>query len=454
MAADVRDVPDIRWLALKALQNISRGEKPKEALDRATGPFAEAWLLKKDRAFLMEMVYGVLRKRDTLDGMLKRFLKKPSGLDAQTIDILRLGAYQIFFMRVPEWAAVNETVRLALPGKASLVNAVLRNAARVKSDILSELREMEDAARSESTEKKLRISYIATLTSHPQWLIGRWATRFGLDEAMALAEANNTIPPLTLRVNTLRTSRDDLISKLRALVPDAAPTVHSPDGIMLKGAHSFGELKLAGEAIAQDEAAQLITYLLDPRPGERILDACAAPGGKTTHMAQLMKDEGEITAVEKDEKRIPRLKENIEALGIKSVLVVKGDVKDYKGPRPFERILVDAPCSALGVIRRNPDVKYRHSAKDLAEFGLKQLELLRSASGLLKKAGVLVYATCSTEPEEGEEVIEEFLKSSADFHIIEDVAAFGGFIRKGFFRTYPHRHDMDGFFGVRLRKAR
>lgn len=241
---------------------------------------------------------------------------------------------------------------------------------------------------------------------------------------------------------------------------------------------------IEGLAMAQDEAAQLITYLLDPKPGERVLDACAAPGGKTTHIAQLMKDRGEIVAVEKDVRRIPRLRENIDALGIKSVRIINADILEIKGGLrpPFDKVLLDAPCSALGTIRRNPDIKYRHKGKDLLECKAQQVELLRAASGLVKKGGVIVYAVCSTEPEEGEDVIADFLKSpaaetkngkeyvtalqdrgesargrlksSADFHIIKEAPAlFGDFMTEGYFSTYPHRHGMDGFFGARLKRV-
>ncbi|MCL5422323.1 MAG: 16S rRNA (cytosine(967)-C(5))-methyltransferase RsmB [Nitrospirae bacterium] len=433
-----------RELALKALHEIwQRGRKPKDVLD----DLSES-LDKRDRAFLMELVYGVVRFRDTLDWALEDFLKKPSGLGHDTLNNLRLAAYQMLFMRVPHWAAVNEAVEMEKKeGRPELVNAVLRNVLRNLDSLLERLRD---------TKADKTVKYIATLTSHPRWLIKRWVKRFGEDVTMELAEANNRIPPLTLRVNTLKGMKQQVINELSKIGIEGEPTTYSPVGIKLKGFHIYKEIFfLKGLIMVQDEASQLISYLLDPRPGERILDACAAPGGKTTHTAQLMQDSGEVVAVEFDRKRMERLRENIGHLGLSSIKAVQTDILEYSAKEPFDRILLDAPCSALGVIRRNPDVKYRHKPQDLLRFKANQINILRHVSKFLKPGGIMVYSVCSTEPEEGEEVIKEFLKESGDFYIIDTPLPFlKGFIKDGFLRTYPHMHDMDGFFGVRLcRKA-
>ncbi|MCL4476377.1 MAG: 16S rRNA (cytosine(967)-C(5))-methyltransferase RsmB [Nitrospirae bacterium] len=433
-----------RELALKALHEIwQRGRKPKDVLD----DLSES-LDKRDRAFLMELVYGVVRFRDTLDWALEDFLKKPSGLGHDTLNNLRLAAYQMLFMRVPHWAAVNEAVEMEKKeGRPELVNAVLRNVLRNLDSLLERLRD---------TKADKTVKYIATLTSHPRWLIKRWVKRFGEDVTMELAEANNRIPPLTLRVNTLKGMKQQVINELSKIGIEGEPTTYSPVGIKLKGFHIYKEIFfLKGLIMVQDEASQLISYLLDPRPGERILDACAAPGGKTTHTAQLMQDSGEVVAVEFDRKRMERLRENIGHLGLSSIKAVQTDILEYSAKEPFDRVLLDAPCSALGVIRRNPDVKYRHKPQDLLRFKANQINILRHVSKFLKPGGIMVYSVCSTEPEEGEEVIKEFLKESGDFYIIDTPLLFlKGFIKDGFLRTYPHMHDMDGFFGVRLcRKA-
>jgi 16S rRNA (cytosine967-C5)-methyltransferase len=393
----------------------------------------------------MEIVYGVLRFRDTLDWILNHFLKNPSRLEARTVNNLRIAVYQLFFMRVPDWAVVNEAVEMeklssGSPAGPGLVNAVLRNLLRQK-DRFSLPLEFDDP-----------VSRISVNTSHPSWLVKRWVARFGEAEAGLLAEANNEVPRMTLRVNTLKTGRKELLEMLSREGIAADATRFSPDGIVLRDALTYEDLSFArGLFVVQDEASQLVTYLLGPRPGERILDACAAPGGKTTHIAQLTGDKSEIVAVEKDTKRIARLRENIEALDINSVSIVNSDILDLHDAEPFDRVLLDAPCSATGVIRKNPDVKYRHTEKDLLVFKSRQTEMLQAASRLLKKGGTLVYSVCSTEPEEGEEAVREFLKTAADFRIIDtDVTFLRDFIDRGLLKTYPHRHHMDGFFGASL----
>lgn len=431
------------------LEIWQRGHKPKTILDRLS-PSLDG----RDRSFLMELVYGVLRYRDTLDWVLKVFLKKSSGLSAPTMNNLRIAVYQILFMRVPEWAAVNEAVEIENKrGRPKLVNGVLRNLLRTLDPVRAELDRLKEEPTSEN---------ISILTSHPEWLVKRWIRRFGVKEATGLAEANNRIPPLTLRAYTLRATREEMIRRLSHAGIHGEPTLYSPDGILLREFHSFMDLPFKDSLVVQDEASQLITYLLDPKPGERILDACAAPGGKTTHIAQLAHDTGETVAVESEERRTRQIEENVSRLGIRTIRIVHADVRELEKSAYcsearhrclFDRILLDAPCSSLGVVRRNPDVKYRHTARDLPRFKARQIELLRAVSGLLKSGGTMVYSVCSTEPEEGEDVVKEFLKDSRNFYIIaSDVPFLKEFMNNGFFRTYPHKNDMDGFFGVRLCK--
>ncbi len=430
-----------------ALLEISgKGSRPKNAIEALARS-----LDRRDRAFMMELVYGVLRFRDTLDWILKHFLRNFSMSGDFTINNLRTALFQIYFMRVPDWAAVNESVEIekkgGIPairrtGRPTVVNGVLRNILRRKNDFTPPL-ELDDP-----------VAAISVNTSHPQWMVKRWMKRFGGRGAALLAEANNQIPPMTIRVNGLRITRDQLIRKFNENEIISTPANFSPDGIIMKELHSYSDLSfVSGLFAVQDEASQLIAYLLDPKPGERILDACAAPGGKTTHIAQLMGDKGEVIAVEKDPERISRLEENINDLGIRSVKIINADFNRVKNIGTFDRILVDAPCSSMGVIRRNPDVKYRHRAGDLAGYRSKQVELLLAASSLLKKKGILVYSVCSTEPEEGEEAVAEFLKTAKEMSIIDAGSVYpGDFADKGFYRTYPHKHNMDGFFGVKFCK--
>ncbi len=435
---------DTRSSAVRALIEIlSEQARPKHAIDTLS-----QHLDRRDRSFVMEIVYGVLRFRDTLDWILSHFLKNPAKAGTFTQNNLRAALYQLYFMRVPDWAVVSESVEIEKSasghGKPSLVNAVLRN-------ILRQRERFEPPFALDDP-----LSNITVNTSHPKWLVKRWIRRYGEDGALRLAEANNRIPQMTIRTNTLRTTRQDLLTLLAAHEVESVPTEFSPDGITLKHIRSHTELDFAhGLFAVQDEASQLISYLLDPKPHEKVLDACAAPGGKTTHMAQLMQDSGEITAVEKDDKRIRLLRDNIGTLGIRSVSIINRDIGELSGSGPFDRILLDAPCSATGVIRRNPDIKYRRKAKDLDEYKMKQLHLLRAVSRHLEEGGRLVYSVCSIEPEEGEQVIKEFLKTSQEFRMIDAEAPFlKSFIHEGCLRTYPHLHDMDGFFGVALCKRK
>ncbi len=442
---------EARLFAIQSLMEILKsGKRPKKSLEDIASP-----LDRRDRSFHMEIVYGALRYRDTIDWILDHFLENPSKLGDFTLNNLRIAVYQIFFMRVPDWAVVNESVEIeknkslrnAPDRKGPLVNAVLRNILRQKEKFVLPLK-LEDP-----------VEAIAINTSHPKWLIERWIERFGKNDALLLAKTNNEIRPFSLRANTLRISREGLLENLSDNGVAGEPTRFSPDGIILKEMHTYADLNFAhGLFAVQDEASQLITYLLDPKPGQRVLDACAAPGGKTSHIAQCMQDKGQIIAVEKDPKRTVSLEENLKTLGIGSVKIINADINSLKDTAmgKFDKILLDAPCSSIGVIRKNPDIKYKYTASDLSNNRTKQLKLLNTASCFLAETGSLVYSVCSTEPEEGEQVVLEFLKTATDFRIIEDVKHefLRPFIENGVFRTYPHNHNMDGFFGVALCRNR
>jgi len=435
---------NVRKLAVEAIGAIeAKGAKARDAVDlRAAG------LELRDRAFLLELVYGVLRRRDTLDWVLAKFMRKPP--DGFTRNNLRAAVYQILYLRVPEFAAVDEAVSLESRYRA-MANAVLRNIVRAQEEIREELDALAQKAEDETVDRKEFLEDASVITSHPRWLLKRWEVCFGRSGALALARANNEVPPLTLRVNTLRATRNEVLSKLRNLGIEAAPTNISPVGLRLEGTVPFAVLEpLWGLVSVQDEAAQLISLLLDPLPGQRVLDACAAPGGKSTHIAQLMGDSGEVVAVELEQRRISRMRENIGILDLHSITIVQSDILAFEDEQGFDRVMVDAPCSALGVIRRNPDVRYRHRPGDLKEFGQKQLAILEASARHVRPGGVLVYCTCSTEPEEGEKVVEALLRTHGEFFIIKDIPLFGDILRDGMLRTYPHVHGTDGFFAVRL----
>jgi len=428
-----------RLSAIACLSDILKKKgKPKYSI----GQFSLT-LDRRDRAFVMEIVYGVLRHLFVLDWVISSFVRDINRLRDNTVNNLRIAIYQILFMRVPDFAVVNESVEIEKnSGKPSLVNAVLRNIIR----------------RRETLQLPIHfdniIREISVNTSHPGWMVKRWVEAYGIDEARSIAETNNSFPPLILRANALKISRDDLLEMFAGENIPAKPTRFSPDGIIVDKCVSYQDIAgFHGLFAVQDEASQLISYLLSPCQGERVLDACAAPGGKTTHIAQLMQDRGEIVAVEKDPHRIPKIEENIHSLGIRSVQILRADITEMKDTGTFDRILLDAPCSSTGVIRRNPDVKYRHTDRDITVFGKKQTLLLNAASQFLKKNGRLVYSVCSIDPVEGENVVRDFLKTSGEFRIIGAEQEFvAPFMKNSFFRTFPHKHMMDGFFGVILCK--
>lgn len=426
-----------RKLAIEVLNKIfNKRINAKDAIDELS-----VALERRDRAFVMEIVYGVLRHRDYIDYMLKGFLMKPSGISLSTLNNLRTAVYQILYMNVPHWAAVDEAVKIERNNKKPLVNAVLRNFLRNKDKI--ELPKIDTA------------QYIAIKTSHPEWLIKRWIERFGFSGAFSLAEANNKRPPVTLRVESPE-RRGEVLRTFSERGINASPTKYSPSGIILDEFFPSLEKEIFNQRLfIQDEASQLVTYLLNPHSGERILDACAAPGGKTTHIAQLMRDDGVVVAVESEPKRIISIIENIERLGIRSIKIINSDIRDIKNIGFFDKILVDAPCSAIGVIRRNPDIKYRRKRSDLLKYKEKQLDILYASSRFLKNGGTMVYSVCSTESDEGEDVIMKFLKNNKGFITIEgDYDFFQEFKEKHnkmtFYRTFPHIHNMDGFFMARL----
>lgn len=417
-------------------------------------------LMGPDRGLLTELVYGVLRRRGTLDHIINQFSRqKVEKLERIVLILLRLGLYQALFLdRIPVSAAVNETVKLAkvlAPRAAGFINAVLRRADREKDEIRYPDRQSDP------------VGYLSARHSHPHWIIARWVDQVGPEEADSLARAMSGSPPLTLRANTLRITRDALIARLAAEGASAGATVFSPDGLNittrtpLAGLPGFRE----GFFTIQDESSQLAAIFLAPLPGERVLDLCAAPGGKTTHLAQLMENRGAILACDTARRKLALIEENAARLGITIITTFHLDatrpVPDESGRDPltadqFDRVLVDAPCSGLGVLRRNPEGKWWKTPADIAELASRQKAILLNAAGFLKDGGTLLYATCSTAPEENEEVIADFLSKRPDF-VLEDLRGLFPvyadlFTNEGFFRSWPHRHGMDGFFAARLRK--
>ncbi len=367
---------------------------------------------------------------------------------------MRLGAYQLLFLdKVPVSAAVNESVKLAKEKEqrsSGFVNAVLRNIDR----------ERERIPYPEPEEHP--IEFISVRYSHPAWLVKKWIERFGIDKTIELCRVNNEAPPFTIRVNRLKTEREELKELLKKDIDRIEDCSVSSDGLILKGTSNISE-NLAfkqGLFYVQDEAAQIISQILDPKTDERILDACAAPGGKTTHIAELMSNRGEVVAIDISKKGIGLIKENCERLGIN---IVKSYLRDAaKGisdvsKEKFDKILIDAPCSGLGILRRHPEGKWQKKEELIHEAQRIQKRLIENLSGYVKDGGVLVYSTCSTEKEENEDVVEDFLERHPEFKVDDIKQYFSETSRtlideKGVLHTNPINYKMDGFFAVRLKK--
>ncbi len=447
---------DARSLALHILNRLDKSDK---TLDNLLEEFQKDHLLpKRERSLFNAIVYGVLRWKGRLDWIIGHLSKLHiNKTKSEVLNILRIGLFQIIYLnRIPVSAAVNTSVEMAKHSAgergAGYVNAILRKASR----------EHETLPYPDITEEPEYA--ISVNKSFPEWMIKKWIKLLGKSQTIELCDAINEIPPITIRVNTLKTNRQDLGNCMESDVRNISLTACSPDGLSFtnpqKSIHEMETFK-DGWFQVQDEAAQLVTLLLDPRAGDAVLDACAGLGGKTGHIGQLMKNSGKISALDIDKGKLDKLNREMERLGITNVSTVSDDIgnpllfKKYYGQ--FDRILIDAPCSNMGVIRRNPDVKWKLQEKNLVRYKKRQLLFLDNLANLLKPSGIMVYAVCSTEPEENEEVIKEFLIKRPDFGIDNNVRylpeCFGALLnRSGFIKTYPHNNNMDGFFSVRLKR--
>jgi 16S rRNA (cytosine967-C5)-methyltransferase len=438
-----------------ALETLRRVEEHDGHADAELGArLARARLGPQDRALATRLVYGTLAWQGRLDWHLAQLCTTaPERLDPWLRVILRLGLYQILLLdRVPDYAAVETAVALAhwfRRGAATgLVNATLRRAAA------------EAAALPLPDPRADPMHHLSVRWSHPRWLVDLWRLEIGEPDLESLLRADQEPAPTVLRVNTLLCDRTAV---LRELEPAAArPTRYAPEGIDVGGPLALVPALPASWATVQAEASQLIAHFLDPRPGERILDACATPGGKATHLAALMRNRGEILAVDVSRRGLEAVERRAQALGIEIVRTHVGDTRrlarDLPAGAAFDRILVDAPCSGLGTLRGHPELRWRVRESDPARLARMQSEILDGAAPLCKPDGVLVYATCTLTRAENEAVVDRFQSAHAEFRV-EDPPSLPPSIRplvdaSGALRTFPHRHGIDGFFAVRLRRRR
>ena len=439
-----------RTLAVGILDRVEKGAFAEPLLDAC---LAKGLLpVPQDRGLLTQLVYGTLRLRNRIDWVIRAVYNRPLDLMEPGLrNILRVALYQIMCAdRVPAYAATNEAVEMAKgrhPGWSKLINAILRNSARKMDAIVWP--SLDDDP----------LSYISVVHSHPLWLVRLWVEQLGLDETRELCESNNTTPPLTVRTNGLKTDRPALIARLTEYGCHAVPTRYAPDGIILSDlpgpVREFSPFR-EGELQIQDEASQLISLLVDPKPGEAILDVCAGAGIKATHLAQLMRNTGRIVAMDISRAKIESLQALARRLGGTIIESLVHDATQNPPERlrgQFDRVLVDVPCSGLGTLRRNPEIRWHTAPEDLTAFPPLQREILNRSACYVKKGGTLVYSTCTILSAENEMIIREFLAQNPDFEYLNPEAAPAGMRDEaGLFRTFPHRHGTDGFFGAVLKR--
>jgi len=406
-----------RAVAVAALAEWRRGRKFADAILNECLRSSE--LPSADRAFATELFYGVLRNLTLLDFWIGEL--RSAHLDHASRDLLRLGLYQLLLLEIPEHAAIYETVELAGRRNRPLVNGVLRNAFRQKANLQQEANAQDLSVRQ----------------SHPQFLIDRWTKNFGAKETEVLCEWNNQPAPVYARINRLKISETDFL-------------LQNCDAEQLSAPENFVRLKIipetalaAGHCYIQDPSTATPCRLLDPQPGERILDACAAPGGKTAYLAELMKNNGFILGCDRDQQRVEMLRDNLERLGVTIARTVQHDwAKDrLKEEAGFDRILIDAPCSNTGVMRRRIDVRWRLTPNDFKRMAAEQLRIARATVPLLKPGGVLVYSTCSLEPEENEQVVAQIMSQFPFLKLEEEKSIL------------PFRDGFDGAYAARLASA-
>jgi 16S rRNA (cytosine967-C5)-methyltransferase len=441
-------IPNAREIALRILYEI----EVKDAFANETIElfYRNYHLSNLDRRFVSELVNGTTKMRRRLDYVLSFFLEKEiTDLTPWIRNILRLGAYQIDFMdRVPDSAAVNEAVNLTKKfghrGTVALVNAVLRNYLRDKSRV-----------RFPSWEES-KIENIALFYSFPSWMVESWLNMFGEEKTIKLCQAFNERPKLCCRINSIKVDHQSLEERFKKSKTKFKSGRFLEEFYYIESRVNLNRFMSLQEGLVylQDESAGFPVILLDPQPGETILDLCAAPGGKTTFTAELLRNSGKVLAVDKSWEKMELLRENCGRLRIDSVDCFCGDACNFQC-RPVDRVLVDAPCSGLGVLGRNSDSRWRKKKEDLLRLQKLQLQILSNAANLVKKGGVLVYSTCTITREENECVIERFLEKRRDFKLVDaSVYVDSGVVdQSGFARTFPHIHKMDGSFAARLESS-
>ncbi|CAG9607462.1 16S rRNA (cytosine(967)-C(5))-methyltransferase RsmB [Pseudoneobacillus rhizosphaerae] len=445
-----KTMKNVRETALELLETIEKNQSYSNlilhhAIEKNKVP-------KKDVGLLTELVYGTLQRKMTLDFYLNPFLQKSKKLEKWVPYLLRLTLYQMEFLdKIPDHAAINEAVEIAKKrghkGVAGFVNGVLRN---IQREGLPSVSNIQDP-----------IERVSVETSHPYWLVERWSKQFGLDKTKEMCELNLLAPTQTARVNQSLITRDEALSRLREEGYSVEPSAIIPESIhCLQGNIAASNTYKEGFLTIQDESSMLVAYALGVTQNEKILDACAAPGGKSTHIAEKLKGTGMVYSLDLHEHKVKLIKENADRLRLENIEAQALDsrkVAEHFVNQQFDRILLDAPCSGLGVMRRKPDMKYTKKEEDLSRLQTIQLDLLKAVSPLLKKDGILVYSTCTVDQEENEVVVRTFLETNPEFE--GDLGwkermpeAIQPLIQSYDLQVFPQDFGSDGFYIAVLRK--
>jgi 16S rRNA (cytosine967-C5)-methyltransferase len=440
----------VRGVAVKVLNRVERTDSYLDKL--LDSELRNSELSSADKALLFEIVHGVVRWMGRLDWILNGFYKGQFSKAIPNLkNGLRVALYQIMFLdKIPDHAAVNEAVEFVkkLQGQkpADLTNAILRNIIRSKN-----------AIRYPNPEEDLP-GYIAAYYSHPSWMVKRYLERFGREATEKLLETNNERPQLTLKVNTLKTTTEEFKKLLHSVGLKYTSGKFLPEFIRLYSLSNITQWKYFQEGYfdIQDESAGLAVRLLGVKPGMRVLDLCAAPGGKTSYIAALMKNSGELVTLDKYESRIKILQKNITRQGFDNIKILEEDALQYKDEVGFDRVLADVPCSGTGTLSKKPDIKWKKDLLDVRKSAVLQQEFIEKAASLVKTGGALVYSTCSIEPEENIDIVRSFLDRHPEFILqnARDELSPQVVDENGCVQTYPHLHNTDGAFAAKLVKIK
>ncbi|WP_018247323.1 16S rRNA (cytosine(967)-C(5))-methyltransferase RsmB [Orenia marismortui] len=408
---------------------------------------------KRDRSLATYLIYGVTRRRNTLDWIINKFAnRKVKKMTPWVRNALRLGVYQIQFLdKIPAPVACNETVEAAKGrcnrGAIKFINGVLRN-------IIRNLDQIQYPSIDKDPVQHIRYKY-----SQPQWLVERWVKRYGVDKAVEICNHLNQVPPTVIRTNTLKTSRADLLEELIGEDAQVEAIERVEEAINLIKYPSVDRLKAfdEGKFQVQGLSSMLVAHIVNPKTDDVVVDLCSAPGGKTTHLAQLMDNKGQIYAVDVHDHKLDLIEENCERLAITNVEKICADGREVSFDRRIDKVLVDAPCSGLGIMAKKPEIRWQKKPQDLLQLQELQLELLDNAAEFLKSGGELVYSTCTITPEENKEVINKFLEKNSDFSLVDlekeaEEFSLEDYLEDGNLQLIPDDYFIEGFFVAKLIK--